>query len=138
MLQTLAGYDPKDPANSTAPVPDYSLALREDINGLTIGVPRHYFFASDPYISAEVVSTVEKGLEALQDLGANVEEVSIPSPPYARAANSIIMISEAYAFHERNLKTRPQDYGSFAGQGFVLGASWAPATTFRHSGGGDR
>ena len=121
MLQTLAGYDPKDPASSTAPVPDYSLALREDIKGLTIGVPRHYFFASDPYISAEVVSTVEKGLEALQDLGANVEEVSIPSLPYARAANSIIMISEAYAFHERNLKTRPQDYGELCRARFRIG-----------------
>ena len=121
MLQALAGYDPKDPASSTAPVPDYSLALREDIKGLTVGVPRHYFFASDPNISAEVVSTVEKGLEALQELGANVEEVSIPSLPYAREANFVILLSEAYAFHERNLKSRPQDYGELCRARFRIG-----------------
>ena len=28
MMQALAGYDPKDPTTSTAPVPDYSLSLR--------------------------------------------------------------------------------------------------------------
>ena len=121
MLQALAGHDPKDPASSTAPVPDYSLALREDIKGLTIGVPRHYFFASDPNISAEVVSTVENGLKVLQKLGANVEEVTIPSLPYARAANLVIMLSEAFAFHERNLKTRPQDYGELCRARFRLG-----------------
>ena len=31
MLQVLAGHDPKDPTTSTAPVPDYTLSLREDL-----------------------------------------------------------------------------------------------------------
>ena len=121
MLQAIAGYDPKDPTTSTAPVPDYSLALREDIRGLTIGVPRHFFFAPNPEVNPEVVATVEKGLERLQDLGANLEEVTVPSLDYVRAANSIIMLSEAYAFHERNLKTRPQDLGEVVRGRFRIG-----------------
>ena len=111
MLQTLAGYDPKDPASSSAPVPDYSKALREDIRGLTIGLPRDYFFTPGPDVNPEVISIVEKGVEALQELGAQIEEVTIPCLPYARAANSVIMLSEAYAFHEKNLRERAQDYG---------------------------
>lgn len=122
MLQVLAGHDPKDPASSTAPVPNYSESLREDIKGLRIGVPRHYFFTPGPDVSAEVVSITEKGLEALQELGAIVEEVTIPSLPHFRAANSIIMLSEAYAFHERNLKSRPQDYGDLVRARFRIGA----------------
>ncbi len=59
MLQALAGRDPKDPTTSTAPVPDYSLSLREDIKGMTIGVPRHFFFAARDGVNAEVVATVE-------------------------------------------------------------------------------
>ncbi len=78
MLQAIAGHDIKDPTTSTAPVPDYSRSLREDIKGLTIGVPRHFFFNPHPDVSAEVVSTVEKGLDVLQELGANLEEVTIP------------------------------------------------------------
>ena len=121
MLQAIAGHDPKDPTTSTAPVPDYSLSLREDVKGLTIGVPRHFFFDPHPNVSAEVVATVEKGLIALQELGANLEEVSIPSLEYVRAANSVIMLSEAYAFHERNLKTRPQDFGEMVRARFRIG-----------------
>ena len=46
MLQAIAGHDPKDPTSSRAPVPDYSLSLREDIRGVKIGLPRHYFLRS--------------------------------------------------------------------------------------------
>lgn len=121
MLQALAGYDPKDPTTSTAPVPDYSLSLREEIKGVTIGVPRHYFFAWNENVNPEVQATVEEGLEMLHSLGANLEEVTIPSLEYVRAANSIIMLSEAYAFHERNLKTRPQDFGEMVRARFRIG-----------------
>ena len=121
MLQAIAGYDPKDPASSPAPVPDYSQALREDIRGLTIGLPRDYFFTPGPDVNAEVVSIVEKGVEALQQLGARVEEVAIPSLPYARAANSVIMLSEAFAFHEKNLKERPEYYGDVVRARFRIG-----------------
>ena len=121
MLQAIAGYDPKDPTTSTAPVPDYSLSLREDIRGLTIGVPRHFFFAPNPSVNPEVVSTVEKGMEVLQELGANLEEVTIPSLEYVRAANSVIMLSEAYAYHEHNLKSRPQDFGEMVRARFRIG-----------------
>ena len=121
MLQAIAGHDPKDPTTSTAPVPDYSLSLREDIKGLTIGVPRHFFFDPQPNVSPEVVATVEKGLTALQELGANLEEVTIPSLDYVRSANTVIMLSEAYAFHERNLKERPQDFGEMVRARFRIG-----------------
>ena len=111
MLQAIAGHDPKDPTSSRAPVPDYSLSLKEDIRGVKFGLPRHYFFDPDPSVSPEVVATVETAVTVLQDLGAHVEEVSLPNLEYVRAANSVIMVSEAYAYHEPNLKARPQDFG---------------------------
>ena len=89
-------------------MPDYSQSLREDIAGLTIGVPRHYFFTPDDSVNAEVVSTVEKGLEELEKLGAHVVEVSIPSLQYARSANTVIMLTEAYAFHGAEPEDPPQ------------------------------
>ena len=121
MMQVLAGYDPKDPTTSTAPVPDYSLSLREDIKGLTIGVPRHFFFAPHESVNPEVVATVEKALKVLEGLGANLQEVTIPSLEYVRAANSVIMLSEAFAYHEKNLQTRPQDFGEMVRARFRIG-----------------
>ena len=121
MMQALAGYDPKDPTTSTAPVPDYSLSLREDIKGLTIGVPRHFFFAPHESVNPEVVATVEKGLKVLEGLGANLQEVTIPSLEYVRAANSVIMLSEAFAYHEKNLQTRSHDFGEMVRARFRIG-----------------
>ena len=121
MLQAIAGHDPKDPTSSKAPVPDYSASLREDIRGLTLGIPRDYFFTPGDRVNPEVLSTVEKGVSALEELGANLQEVSVPSLAYARAANMVIMLSEAFAFHEPNLKTRAHDFGEMVRGRFRIG-----------------
>ncbi len=121
MLQAIAGHDPKDPTSSRAPVPDYSLSLREGIRGVRVGLPRHYFFDPDPSVNPEVVAVVERAVTVLEDLGAHVEEVSLPSLERVRAANSVIMVSEAYAYHEPNLKTRPQEFGEIVRGRFRVG-----------------
>jgi aspartyl-tRNA(Asn)/glutamyl-tRNA(Gln) amidotransferase subunit A len=127
MLQAIAGHDPKDPTSSRAPVPDYSLSLREDIRGVKLGLPRHYFFDPDPSVNPEVVAAVETAVSVLEDLGAHVEEVSLPSLEHVRAANSVIMVSEAYAYHEPNLKARPQDFGEIVRGRFRVGALMSAA-----------
>ena len=111
MLQAIAGHDAKDPTSSHAPVPDYSLSLREDIKGKVIGLPRHYFFDADPSVSAEAVAVVEKAVVELESLGAKIETVELPSLEYVRAANTIIMVS----------KTRPQVFGEIVRARFRIG-----------------
>lgn len=127
MLQAIAGYDPKDPTSSQAPVPDYTLALREDIHGLTIGVPRHFFFADDPRIDRDTLEAVETALGALEDLGARVQEVSIPLLDYAGAAQPVIMLSEAFAYHERKLRSEPQAFGDMVRARFRIGGLFTAA-----------
>ena len=121
MLQAIAGYDPKDSTSSKAPVPDYSLSLREDVRGKVFGLPRHYFFDPDPSVNAEAVSVVEKAAEELEKLGAKLETIELPSLDYVRAANTIVMVSEAFAYHEPNLKKRPQDFGEIVRARFRVG-----------------
>ncbi|MQF96205.1 MAG: Asp-tRNA(Asn)/Glu-tRNA(Gln) amidotransferase subunit GatA [SAR202 cluster bacterium] len=121
MLQAIAGHDPKDPTSSRSAVPDYSLSLREGIKGKTFGLPRHYFFDADDSVDPEAVAVVEKAAKELEGLGANIEEVSLPSLDYIRGANTIIMVCEAFAFHEPNLKTRPQDFGEIVRGRFRVG-----------------
>ena len=121
MLQAMAGHDPKDPTSSAAPVPDYSASLREDIKGVTVGLPRHYFFDPDPSVNPEVVAVVERAVSELESLGANVRDVSLPSLDWVRAANSVIMVCEAYAYHEPNLKTMPEKFGDIVRSRFRTG-----------------
>jgi aspartyl-tRNA(Asn)/glutamyl-tRNA(Gln) amidotransferase subunit A len=102
-------------------VPDYSQALKEDIKGMKVGVPRRYFFQSGPDTEPETLSAIEKALEVIASLGATVEDVDIPHIEYARPANQVIMMGEAFAFHQHNLKARRQDYGNMVRDRFLLG-----------------
>jgi aspartyl-tRNA(Asn)/glutamyl-tRNA(Gln) amidotransferase subunit A len=127
MLQAIAGYDPKDPSTSQAPVPDYQAALKDDIKGLRIGVPRHFFFADDPRIDRDTLQTVEAALHVLEALGADVEDVAIPMLDYAGAAQPAIMLSEAFAYHERLLRSTPQEFGDMVRARFRMGALFTAA-----------
>ncbi len=122
MLQAIAGHDPKDPTSSRAPVPDYAAALIEDVKGLTIGVPRHFFFADDPMIDRDNLSVVDTALKTLQELGARVVEVTIPSLKYAGAAQPVIMLSEAFAYHAPKLRSKPEEFGDMVRARFRMGA----------------
>ena len=121
MLQAIAGYDPKDPTSSQAPVPDYTTALRQEVAGVTIGVPRHFFFADDPQIDRDTLSLVDRALTDLEALGARIETVTIPSLAYSGAAQPVIMLSEAFAYHEHNLRRRPEAFGDMVRARFRTG-----------------
>ena len=54
-----------------------------------------------------------------------MQEVTIPSLEYVRAANSVIMLSEAFAFHEKNLRTRPHDFGEMVRARFRIGGMFS-------------
>ena len=127
MLQAIAGPDPKDPTASAAPVPDYASVLQPDLLGLTVAVPRDYFFDDQPDLDPEVAALVEDAIGVLQGLGAKVRDVTVPSLFYSRGASSVIMMGEAYAYHERNLKERRHDFGNAVRQRFLLGALFTTA-----------
>jgi len=118
LLQPLAGYDPADPASSRAPVDDYVAPLGRDIRGLKIGVPRAYFLEE---VDAEVARAFEEALETLRRLGAEVRDVQIPS---LRGAHSflLILMAEAYAYHESDIREHPELYGDVLRERILSGA----------------
>jgi aspartyl-tRNA(Asn)/glutamyl-tRNA(Gln) amidotransferase subunit A len=103
-------------------VPDYAASLIEDVKGMTIGVPRHYFFADNPSINRETLSVVETALKTLQELGVRVVEVKIPGLQYAGASQPVIMLSEAFAYHARHLRSKPEEFGDMVRARFRMGA----------------
>jgi len=74
-------------------VPDYTKSLIPDLVGLRLGVPKEYFEGMDEGV--EVV--VRQAIERLVDLGAQVEETSLPHTRYALSAYYIIAPAEASA-----------------------------------------
>jgi aspartyl-tRNA(Asn)/glutamyl-tRNA(Gln) amidotransferase subunit A len=122
-LQALAGHDPADPASSKAPVPDYLASIRDGIRGLRVGVPREYFFDG---INDEVASAFDGALSALRQLGATVADVVIPSVHDAPAFMTI-MLTEAFSYHERDLRERPELYGEVLREKLMAGGLFTAA-----------
>ena len=108
VLQAIAGRDPKDPASSGEPVPDYAAQLSGEVAGLRLAVIREY--ATDP-TDPEVAAAFQAALDLLRGMGARVEEISIPETRYAIGASTAIMASEITSYHEQYLRERPEDYG---------------------------
>jgi aspartyl-tRNA(Asn)/glutamyl-tRNA(Gln) amidotransferase subunit A len=126
MLQIMAGYDPLDLCAVDTPVPDMTGPLTGSFDGVKIGVLRDYFFTV-PNLDAEVKAGVEAALAAMEAAGATLVDVSIPHADAARHAQRVTMISEAYAYHEPDLKTKPGLYGKYTRQSFQLGAFYTAA-----------
>lgn len=117
LLQPLAGYDPLDPASATAAVDDYTARIDDGVRGLRIGVPRRYFFDE---VTPEVAEAIEEALRLFRSLGAEVREVDIPSIEAANAG-ILIMLVEAFAYHQDDLRDRPELFGRVAGRMFRAG-----------------
>jgi aspartyl-tRNA(Asn)/glutamyl-tRNA(Gln) amidotransferase subunit A len=92
LLQTIAGHDPRDSTAVPEPVPDYLESLGQDVKGLKIGVPREYFGEG---LDPEVEAAVRGALKTLENLGADIVEVSLPHTEYAVGTYYIIAMAEA-------------------------------------------
>ena len=108
-LGAIAGHDPKDRYSSTAPVPDYRQALGGDLNGLKIGVITE-FMESD-LVEPKVRQTVSDSFAALGELGATVEEVSVPLSMDAGVASAVLLAVEPALAQQDWIKDQLQDYG---------------------------
>ena len=94
VMNVIASYDARDSTSVNYPVPDYTKSLVPDLHGLRLGIPREYFVEGMEKGVEEVMRTA---IAKLEELGATVEEVSLPHTKYALAAYYIIAPSEAMA-----------------------------------------
>ncbi|MGF7087600.1 aspartyl-tRNA(Asn)/glutamyl-tRNA(Gln) amidotransferase subunit A [Kroppenstedtia sanguinis] len=92
VLQAIAGHDPLDSTSADVEVTDYLSALTGDVKGLKVAVPRELMGEG---ISPGVKDRVNGALKVLEDLGAVVEEVSLPHVEYAVATYYLLAPAEA-------------------------------------------
>ena len=94
MLRVLAGHDRHDSTSVPQPVPDYTMAMGKGLKGLRIGLPKEYFIDG---MDREVDGAVRAAIKKLQELGAEIVEISLPHTDYAVAVYYLIATAEASA-----------------------------------------
>ena len=109
LLDTLAGYDPDDPASVPGPKIGYAAGISRPVKGLRVGVLRQ-FYERDVPASPEVQQMMLRAIATLRGLGCRVEEAVLPPVQEYNAVGRVIISAEAYAMHEANLRARLSDF----------------------------
>ena len=94
VLNAIAGHDNRDSTSIDYEAPDYTRALEAGVEGMRIGVPKEYFVEG---LQPGVEEAVRTAIGVLEELGARVEETSLPHTGHALAVYYIIAPSEASA-----------------------------------------
>ena len=126
MLQVMAGHDPNDPASADQPIPDYRAGLTGDVFGLRIGLIRH-FYTTDNEANAATRDAIDAAAKQFEQMGAFVREITVSPLAEWAAPGILIMMSEAYAIHEANLRSRFTDFGEAFRDRMALAGLWTAA-----------
>ncbi len=94
VYSVLAGCDPRDATSLDASPGDPLAAVERPAAGLRVGVPRD---ALAEGVHPDVVADFESTLEELQEAGARIVEVTLPSLSRAIAAYYVVATAEAAA-----------------------------------------
>jgi aspartyl-tRNA(Asn)/glutamyl-tRNA(Gln) amidotransferase subunit A len=120
-MEVIAGFDPLDPGCADVPVPDFRGKLGRGVQGMRIGLPRHWFAKADG-ASPETLRAIDDAAQTLAKLGATIEEIELPDYELYNSCGRVILFSEAYAIHEKDFQTRPLDYGMYTYLRMTMGA----------------
>ena len=94
LLNAISGKDSLDSTSIDNHDKDLLSKLDGNIKGMKLGMPKEYFADG---IDSEVLKCVKKAIKNLEDLGAEIIEISLPHTEYAISTYYIIATAEASA-----------------------------------------
>ena len=92
ILEAIASYDKKDSTSIRREDCDFTSALKDDVKGMRIGLPRDYLGAG---LAPEVKDAIMAAAKVLEEKGAIVEEFDLSLVEYAIPAYYVIASAEA-------------------------------------------
>ena len=88
------------------------------VKGLRIGIPDSFFF---DHIDAEIQRCIDQLINDLENNGAIIKSVAMPSMEYTRTVSLTIQMPEALSYHNRYLESRGDLYSQDFRAGLALG-----------------
>ena len=126
LLNLIAGHDEHDSTSAKVEKKDYTKALVNDVKGLKIGIPKEFIAEG---VNEEVKEAVLKAIDKFKEMGAIVEECSLPTTKYGLPAYYIIAWAEAssnlgrfdgirYGYRTKNYNNLNDIYANSRTEGF--------------------
>lgn len=119
-LGAIAGYDPKDPYSSRLPVPDYRAALDGDVRGIRVGAITELIHSE--IVDPQVRDAIVQAGAMLGEMGATVEEVSIPLTVHGGTITGALINVESATTYQDWIRDRLGDFGHSNQIGLLTGA----------------
>ncbi|MEN8041016.1 MAG: Asp-tRNA(Asn)/Glu-tRNA(Gln) amidotransferase subunit GatA [Actinomycetota bacterium] len=91
LLEAVSGFDIHDATSINAPVPDFGGSLDKGVSGMKIGVVTEFMGEG---IDPQIISAIRAMADKLQDAGAEIVDISLPSTEYALSAYYLIAPAE--------------------------------------------
>ncbi|MGO1887715.1 MAG: amidase [Halomonas sp.] len=107
LLQTVIGFDARDPASRTPPA-SFDTNAQSSVHGLRVGIPRNYYF---DHVAEPVAAAVRRAAAHLEQQGAVLVEVDIPLADYLIPTQWGLMVAEAAAVHAKDIRQSASLYG---------------------------
>ena len=92
LLNAMAGFDARDSTSIERAGEDFARDLKQDLQGLKIGVPREYF---GPGLASDVEQAVRTALKEYEKLGATLVDISLPKTELSIPVYYVIAPAEA-------------------------------------------
>jgi len=103
VLNAIAGYDPRDPSSSRAPVEDFLPPDDIRLDGVRVGLPENFYFDR---VDSQVRDAVHRAARLAQQSGAEVVPVRVPDIDALNTVGRVILLSEASALYEPYMDQR--------------------------------
>lgn len=120
VMQVIEGFDTLDPKSVDAGPIDFVSDLRSGVKGLRLAVPKSFYECADG-IDPQTIEGIDRAIGIFRNLGASVEFVTLPDYRLFSAAGWTILYAEAFAIHERDMKSQPQAYSRQTHARFFMG-----------------
>lgn len=108
VLESIAGYDPRDATSVRLPVPKLVPDPGCSIRGLRIGLPQNYYLEG---LDADVETAVRAAFHRAESLGAMIVPLRVPDIEALNAVSRVILLAEASAALEPYLENRRDQIG---------------------------
>ncbi len=136
-MNIIGGYDQMDSTSAEAELPDFTKYLKDGgVGGVKVGVPEEFFQLG---VKTEIKNVVKNAIKKIDEQGAIVEDISLPTAEYALTSYYLISPAEASSnlarfdgvrygsrFSDENLKslyyeTRSKGFGEEVKRRIMLG-----------------